>query len=112
MITWLPGHSASRCSLAGGKKDKNKTDIRRELEAELAMRKQYYVPFDEDGLTYGTKDFKTELTWAYFFARLDTPTTLLLFFKAGMSSFMAFTSSEIREDNLNKLQVIVQGKLS
>jgi hypothetical protein len=93
------------------KRIKTRRDIRREVVEELKSGKQYYVLFDEEGLTYGAQDFKTELLWTYFFARLETPTTLLLFFKAGTSSFQALTSSEIREDNLQSLKAIVEQKL-
>ncbi|NTS43115.1 hypothetical protein HRG84_19675 [Flavisolibacter sp. BT320] len=90
---------------------KTKRDLRREIEEDLALAKQYYLSFNEEGLQISAGDFTTDLSWRYFFARLETPTILLLFYKEGKYAFNAFTASEIGSGNLDRLKALAKEKL-
>jgi hypothetical protein len=94
-----------------GKRLKTRKNIQRWVEMELNNGKQYYMYFDEKGLTYGSENFKTEVCWSHYFCYLETPTVVLLFTKGAKYDFASFSAFEIGEVNLAQLKAIVREEL-
>lgn len=69
------------------------------------------MSFSEEGLIFGSEDFKAEFNWSHYFSYLETPTVILLFAKRATYDFTSFSAYEIGADNLEQLKTIVRGKL-
>ena len=82
--------------------------IKSSVKQTLAGGEEYFVSFNEEGITHCASSYKTELKWTYFHHYLESPSAIFLFDKNSPFGFISFTANEIGMENLERLKAIVK----